>query len=187
MTLTAWYKRLSRRERILLVAVVGVVFLLFNLMIWNWLFGALGRARAELTEKKSIRTQQTIYMKERDMWAKRDEWVRKNQPALSGPGEASKLLEEQIKPLAAKYEVLIENPQIGSGEATPAHQTVYNSVESKSDWPNLVHFLYDLQQPQKFIVFENVTLSVDTTDATVMRGRFKIARWFAPAQRTKKR
>jgi len=40
-----------------------------------------------------------------------------------------------------------------------------------------------LQQPEKFIVFEGVTLSIDSNDQTVMRGRFKIARWFAPAQR----
>jgi hypothetical protein len=159
--------------------------MLLNLMIWNWLLGALGRARVELGERKANRTQQAIYMKERDMWVKRDEWIRKQQPMLSGPGEASKLLEEQIKPVASKYEVLIENPQIGSGEATPAHQTVYNSIESKSAWPNLVHFLYDLQQPEKFVVFESVTVSIDSSDATMMRGRFKIARWFAPAQRKK--
>jgi|ERR1041385_5664501 hypothetical protein len=185
MTVAAWYQRLSRRERILLLAVSGVVFALVNLMIWSWLLGALGRARIELAERKATRTQQSIYIKERDMWSKRDDWIQKHQPSLSGPGEASKLLEEQIKPVAAKYQVLIENPQIGSGEATPAHQTVYNSVESKSSWPNLVHFLYDLQQPEKFIVFEDVTVSVDSNDATVMRGKFKIARWFAPAQRKK--
>ena len=185
MTVTSWYERLNRRERILLVVIAGIVFVLVNLMIWNWLLNALGRARSELAERKASRTQQAIYMRERDMWVKRDEWIRKHQPILSGPGEASKLLEEQIKPVAAKYEVLIENPQIGSGEATPAHQTVYNSIDSKSAWPALVHFLYDLQQPEKFIVFENVTLSIDSNDATMMRGRFKIARWFAPAQRKK--
>jgi hypothetical protein len=183
MNITSWYGRLNRRERILLLVVGGVVFVLFNLMVWSWLLGALGRARAELAERKATRTQQAIYMQERDMWVKRDEWTRKNQPILSGPGEASKLLDDQIKPIASKYQVLIENPQIGSGETTPTHQAVYNSIESKSDWPDLVHFLYDLQQPDRFIVFENVTLSIDSNDATVMRGRFKIARWFAPAQR----
>jgi hypothetical protein len=185
MTVASWYERLNRRERLLLLVVGGVVFALVNLVVWTWLLGALGRARAELGERKATRTQQAIYMKERDMWVKRDEWIRKYQPTLSGPGEASKLLDEQIKPVASKYQVLIENPQIGSGETTPTHQAVYNSIESKSAWPDLVHFLYDLQQPDKFIVFENVNLSIDSNDAAMMRGRFKIARWFAPAQRKK--
>ena len=54
-------------------------------------------ARTELAERKSTRTQQSVYIQERDLWAKREEWIQKNQPALTGPGEASKLLEEQIK------------------------------------------------------------------------------------------
>ena len=181
----AWYERLNQRERRLLLIVAGIVFILLNLLIWNWLFAALGRARGELAERKSTRTQQAIYMKERDLWVKRDQWIQQHQPNLTGPGEASKLLEEQIKPVAIKHNVLIENPQIGSGETTPYHQTVYNSIETKSPWPALVHFLYDVQQPEKFVVFETMTLSIDNNDPTMMRGKFKIARWFAPAQRKK--
>lgn len=180
----AWFQRMNQRERTLLLIVAGAVFVLFNILIWNWLFGALGRARSELAERKSSRAQQAVYMKERDLWVKRDQWIQRNEPTLTGPGEASKLL-EQIKPIAAKYNILIENPQIGSGETTPNHQTVYNSLETKSPWPALVHFLYDVQQPEKFIVFENVMISIDNADPTMMRGKFKITRWFAPAQRKK--
>ena len=183
--ITAWFERMSRRERLLISIVGGVVFLLINLMIWSWLLHALGRARSDLAARKATRTQQAVYIKERDLWEKRDAWVREKQPALSGPGETSKLLDEQIKPIAAKHNVLVENPQLGSGESTPQHQTVFNSIETKSPWPALVHFLYDLQQPEKFIVFESVTVSVDTSDPTMMRGKFKIARWFAPASRKK--
>jgi hypothetical protein len=182
MTLTSWYERLSKRERRLLLSIGGVVFVLLNYMVWTWLLGALHRARTDLAERQSARMQQTIFMKERNLWVQRDEWIKKHELALSGPGEASKLL-DQIKPIAAKYNVLIENPQIGSGETTPVHQTVYNSIDTKSAWPDLVHFLYDVQQPDRFIVFESVTLSVDSNDPTVMHGRFKMARWFAPTQR----
>lgn len=182
--IAAWYEKLSRRERLLSLIVASVVVAVLNIVIWTWLFGALGRARAELAERKSTRAQQAVYMQERDLWVKRDEWIRKNQPTLTGPGEASKLLDE-LKPIAAKHNVLIENPQIGSGETTPHHLTVFNSLETKSPWPALVHFLYDVQQPEKFIVFENVVISIDNNDPTMMRGKFKIARWFAPAQRKK--
>lgn len=180
----AWFNRMNPRERKIFLAAAGIVFVLVNLMLWSWLLGALGRARTKLAERKTTRSQQAIYMQERDLWTKRDQWIQQHQPALSGPGEASKLLDE-IKPIAEKYKILIENPQIGSGENTPHHQTVFNSFEAKSPWPDLVHFLYDVQQPEKFIVFENATLSIDRNDASMMRAKFKVARWFAPAQRKK--
>lgn len=174
-----WIERMNRRERILAALVGGVVFLLANVFAWSSLLGAISRTRAEVVKRKSERTTQAVYVKERDMWAKRDQWIRKHQPQLKGPGEASTLL-DQIKDVAGKHQVLIENPAIGSGDTTPNRQSVFASIETKSPWPPLVHFLYDVQQPESFVVFENATLAIDSADPTMMRGKFKIARWFAP-------
>ncbi len=119
-------------------------------------------------------------MKERAMWAKRDEWLKQNQPALKSPGEASALL-DQIKEVASKQSIVIENPVIGSGDSTPQYQAVFASIETRSPWQPLVKFLYEVQQPESFVVFESVNLAIDSSDPTMMRGKFKIARWFAPA------
>ena len=180
----AWYERMNQRERLLSWIVAGAVIVLVNLVILSWLFGALGRARIELAARKAALAEQAVYVKERDLWTKRDEWLREHQPTLKNPAEASVLL-DQLKQVAGKYNVLIQNPAIGSGETTPNHQTVFASIETKSPWPPLVHFLYDVQKPDTFVVFESVNLAIDSSDPTMMRGKFKIARWFAPAQRAK--
>jgi len=157
---------------------------LLNLWILSWILGALGGARRELAARRATLTEQALYVKERDTWMKRDEWIRQHQPVLKNPAEASALL-DQLREVAGKYNILVENPAIGSGETTPYHQTVFASIETKSQWPPLVHFLYDVQRPDAFIVFENVNLAIDGSDPTMMRGKFKIARWFAPTQQKK--
>src|SRR5205823_14176822 len=103
---------------------------------------------------------------------------------LKDPAEASAVL-DKLKEVAGKYYILVESPAIGSGETTPYHQTVFASIETKSPWPPLVHFLYDVQRADAFIVVENVNLAIDGNDPTMMRGKFKIARWFAPGQKGK--
>jgi hypothetical protein len=175
----AWFERMNRRERILASIVAGALVLLLNVIIWSKLLGSIGEARKKFADRRAIRTTQSVYLKESAMWAKRDEWLKKHQPQLKGPGEASTLL-DQVKEVAGKHNVLIENPAIGTGDAGPNHQSVFASIETKSPWPDLVHFLYDVQQPESFVVFENVSLSIDGADPTTMRGKFKIARWFAP-------
>jgi len=180
----AWYERMNQRERLLSWIVAGAVIVLVNLVILSWLFGALGRARIELAARKAALAEQAVYVKERDLWTKRDQWLREHQPTLKNPAEASVLL-DQLKQVAGKYNVLIQNPAIGSGETTPNHQTVFASIETKNPWPPLVHFLYDVQKPDAFVVFESVNLAIDSSDPTMMRGKFKIARWFALAQRAK--
>jgi hypothetical protein len=184
MMMPAWYERMNRRERLLALIVSGTVIALLNLVIWSWLFGALGRARAQLAERRATRAEQAVYVKERSLWENRDQWLRQHQPVLKNAADASTLLDE-LKQVAGKYNILIENPAIGAGETTPNHQTVFASIETKSPWPPLVHFLYDVQQPEAFVVFESVNLAIGGADPTMMRGKLKIARWFAPAQRKK--
>ncbi len=184
MTTPAWYARMNQRERLLSWSVAGIVFALFNFLFWSWLFGAISQSRGEVAKRQATRKEQAVFITEKDLWAKRDQWLQQHQPTLKSPAEASTLL-EQLKDMAAKQNVLIENPQMGAGETTPNHQSVYASIETKSPWPPLVHFLYEVQKPESFIVFESVNLAVDSNENTMMRGKFRIARWFAPAQQKK--
>jgi hypothetical protein len=175
-----WFQRMTQRERRLAAIVAGGLFLLINLLIWGKLFGTLGNARAELALRKAAREEQRLYMNQRDLWAGRDKWLKEHQPVLKSAVEASTLL-DQVKQVAGKHNILIENPAIGAGDSTPERQSVFASFETKSPWPPLVRFLYDVQQPDAFVVFESVQLHVDNADPTMMRGKFKMARWFAPA------
>jgi len=175
----AWYQRMTQRERRLAWIVAGAIFLLINLLVWSKLFDVLHRARAEVALRQSVRDEQALYIKDRDLWTRRDQWLKQHQPTLKSAVEASTLL-DQIKQVAGKHNVLIENPAIGAGEATADHQSVFASIETKSPWPPLVRFLFDVQQPESFVVFESVQLQIDPSDPTMMKGKFKIARWFAP-------
>ena len=177
----AWYLRMNQRERKLVLIVAGALFLLINLIIWSKLFGILGDARAELALRKATRDEQSLYIKEKDLWARRDQWLKQHQPTLKSAVEASTLL-DQVKEIGGKHNVLIEKPAIGAGDPTPDNQSVFASFETKSPWPPLVHFLFDVQQPEAFVVFETVQLHIDTSDPTMMRGRFRIAHWFVPSE-----
>jgi hypothetical protein len=180
MTIAGWYQRLNRRERVLSALVAAVVFLLLNWYVWGKLLGAIDSTRADLAARQNTRKMQEVFIRERGLWEKRAQWLKEHQPTLKGPGDASTLL-DQVKQVAGKYNVLIENPAIGTSDATPDRQAVFASFEVKSPWPPLVQFLYDIQQPESFVVFESITINIDAADPTMMRGKMKLARWFAPA------
>ncbi len=74
-----WYLRMNPRERRLAWIVAGALFLIINLVIWSKLFDILSNARAELAFRKATREEQSIYIKEKDLWAARDKWLK--QPA----------------------------------------------------------------------------------------------------------
>ena len=175
-----WLAQLNQRERILALAVGAILFLLVNLAIWSTLLGMSAGARREYAAQRDTRKEQQVYLEEEKTWKRRADWLAKNQPALTNPAEASSLL-TQVKEIAGKYNVQLEDPQIGAVESTPSHQSVSATFETRSGWEPLVHFLYDAQRPEAFTVFEQVNLMVDGNDASVMHGRFKIAKWFNPS------
>src|SRR4051794_28377900 len=124
MKLPDFYNRMSSRERMLALAVVGVVFVLFNFLAWSWLIGAIKQGREDVEKRRAARKEEDVFIKERDVWTKRDEWLQQHQPVIKNPAEASTLL-DQLREAAGKRNVLVENPQIGSGETTPNHRAVW--------------------------------------------------------------
>jgi hypothetical protein len=178
--IAAWFARLNQRERMLALAVGGILFLLLNFAIWSALFGMSAGARSDWAKQRTARAEQQVYLEEYTTWMKRAEWLKKNQPKLTDPAEATSLLTD-VKQIASKYNVQVDNPQIGAVANTPNYQSISATFETKSGWEALVHLLYDAQKPEAFVAFENVNLMVDSNDPTVMHGRFKVARWFAPS------
>src|SRR5205814_8060531 len=117
--------------RLLAWIVTANLLVLVNLWILSSLLGAIGSAQKELATRRGKLGEQAVYAKERDTWTKRDEWLRQHQPVLENPAEASTLL-DQLREVAGKYNIEVENPAIGTRESTPYNQTVFASIETKS-------------------------------------------------------
>jgi hypothetical protein len=95
---------------------------------------------------------------------KRDKWIRQRQLAFKNPGEASILLEE-LKQVAGKHNVLIQNPVIGSSETRPTHKAVFAGIEIKAPLPpgRNIRF-YDSQQLDAFVVL-TMNLAIGSNDS----------------------
>jgi len=99
-------QRLNRREQILAGLVALVVFFLANLFLWSWLFRAIGDSQVEVAKRKQARNEQTVLLRESDLWSKREQWLREHQPVFHGASDASALL-DQLKQVAGKYSVSV--------------------------------------------------------------------------------
>jgi Tfp pilus assembly protein PilO len=173
-------KRLTRSETILAGTTGALVFLLLNFILLSNFFKGQARLRADIISKTGqLQALQTL-VAEHELWNKREAWLLEKQPKLSNENSAAVQLLDQIKQVAKSNDVLLENPAIGSTDKTQFYRSVPVSIETKSSWSALIAFLRTLQQPDQFIVFENANIQIDAGDASLMHGKFKIARWCAP-------
>ena len=171
---------MNARERTLAMIVGSIAAILINLLLFKFFFGHRQRLTDELNAKKAeIEALQVLYS-EKEMWEQRGAWVEANQPKLAQESNAGVQLHDRVQELAKKHVVLLEAPVLGAAERRPNQTAVPFTFETKSPWPALIAFLHEAQSPEAFTVFESANIQKDPGDATQMRGKFKIARWYAP-------
>jgi hypothetical protein len=170
---------LSARERNLAMVVGGVVFVLLNLVLIKAFAGRNVALKTQLTESRSDWTQMQELLGAQDLWAARDAALTAKQQKLTNENHAGVELLEMIHAVAQRHDVALENTVFAGVEKTQWARSVPVTMDTHSSWPNLVAFLYAVQKPDQFIVFESANIQVDPADQTKMLGHFKIARWYA--------
>ncbi len=183
-----FYQRLSPRERTLLLAVAATVFVLANLIALSALAGTFGELRRECAAEASNLQVQQLFASDQPIVAQRMQWLRAKQPVLASRDRAGTALLEQVQQMARGSGVIVTSPLIkpvppasaDTGAASADYQAVTVELETQSDWAGIKKFIQALQQPENFLVFDLATLRSDT-DPAVIRGRFQISKWYAPA------
>jgi hypothetical protein len=173
-------RTLSRREKTLAAIVAAVVFVFANFFLLDWCWKSVAKGRTEIVTKRKQLAALESLSEQRDFWEQRSAWLTAKQPKLASSDDAAVQLLNKIKDLARKHEVLLERPSIRVAERQPEYVSISVEVETKSAWKPLIGFLRELQSPEQFIAVESASLKIDTADATQMRGRFRIAQWYAP-------
>ena len=172
--------QLSQREKTLATIVgVAVVFVL-NLVVIKYFITNQRRLRDELAAKTKQLEGNKLLFADKDMWIERDAWLKKTLPKMENEGTAGGDLLKEIEAVGQKTNVKPLEPQIGTVERRPYNISVFVKIEAKASKEALRDFLYEMQSPERAIVFEEASLEFDKEDKTQMRGKFRIAKWFAP-------
>lgn len=173
-------RALNRREKMLVLIVGTTVAMLVNLFLVSFFLKTHRRLRADFAQKQSQLQAMQALSADRALWEQREAWLQAKQPRLENEATAGGQLLDQVKELGRKHEVLLEQQAIGTPDRSkPERVSVPVTFEMKSSWKALGLFLYELQGPGQFVVIESANLRIDPQDQTQMRGKFRIAKWYA--------
>jgi Type II secretion system (T2SS), protein M subtype b len=172
--------KLTQREKLLSFVVGGAVLLIVNLLLIQYFIGTLNQQQRDTVRKQGELKAMQNLLRDTAKWEKLDVELRTRQPKVENEARAGSDLLTQVQELAKKSSVLVEQPVIGNPDRKPEYTAVVVNIETKSTWKSLIQFVHSLQGPDQFIVVENAELKIDNTDQTQMRGKFRIAKWYAP-------
>jgi hypothetical protein len=179
--ITAFWDQISPRERILLGCLVLAAFLFVN----AWLLLQFNKRRVDLLsqieDRQNILRESEDRLAEKPMLESRNQWLTTQKRPLDNPDRAAQELLDRLTQLADSTKVLPSNPPvIKPSSSHPSHRAVSVELDTNSSWPDLVRFLYEVQNPSEAIAFDSLELSTDPKDKTKVRGKFTVSRYFSP-------
>jgi len=175
---------MNPRERALAAIVGGILALVVIFALMKVFLAQQRTLTRQLADKTQTLTAMRTLIGERDLWEQRDQWLKQSQPRLDNANSAGVALLDQVKTIGQNRSLTPTDAQIGNadpaGKSKGAAQPVSVTFTVKGKWEDIVNFLYDVQTPTNFLVFEKATLQLDKDDKTQVSGTFKLAKWFAP-------
>ncbi len=177
--------RLSARERKLLFLVAGAVFVVLNLLVVRGLLRSITDLRAQWSSRSMTATASKALISQSTLWGRREAWLQEKQPVIgAGRDRASIDLLNDLETLTRNNGLLLDAPPVINPADKPspdgAFQAVSVSIDTKGTWAAVARFLHTIQQPDRFIVFESATVQTDPNDNNLLRGKFRIAKWYKP-------
>ena len=162
------------------MAVACVVLFIGNYLLIEFFVKESVRLREERTRKTVELGRREAYLQERVLWENRLQWAKSRQPVLVKPDRAGPDLLEAIRQVASRAGVQVDVPTFDKPDSRPHCTAALVNLEVRGSWQALCSFLREMQEPEKFVVFESAQLQVDSADKTQMKGVFRVAKWYAP-------
>lgn len=171
--------RMSQREKVLTVIVGIAIGVAVNFFLIKFFIDRYNENRKQLASADSgidfLRKQES----ERALWKDRDSWLDASMVAVGDPQVAGRKISEVLRDVAKKHTVTLEAPNIGVPGKQPGHTSLPVRIEATAEWKSMFDFLYDLQAPGEFLVFEQLDVRVDPMDKTRLRASMTLAKWFS--------
>jgi hypothetical protein len=170
-------KNLNTRERTLAFLLIGVAFVLLNLLFLPKLTAANRENKTKNTDLKAQLTAAQSWMSKKDYWTTRKQWLLENEPGLGEARQDSLAQLEQLQKLAKKCGLTISDIQLLQLPETPFYSPVGAKVSLNGPWSGLVELMAELQTPTLFDVVPQFSIKSGDEPSSVLC-EMEIQRWF---------
>jgi hypothetical protein len=176
-------RALSKRERILLAACLGTLFLMGNGIALQALARGWMKSSGRLAALRTEERQQRIWLGDREHAERMQRWLDEHQPVLQSEGKDQGELLQKLQDEAFERKLRLERQSLLEPRATPYLREVSVNVIVRGEMAQIGEWLTTLQKPESFLVIRNLELALDTSSREQepqARCNLTVARWFKP-------
>jgi Tfp pilus assembly protein PilO len=155
------------------------IFAMANFYGISFLLERHAEVSRKLAELRGTRKSDENWLRERDLWLKRKQWLDSKQPKVNaGQVPQSELLEALTKG-AGEHQLQIQEQSFGEAKNNPFYRSVAIRLKLTGSLENMMKWLASVQQPELFQAITSFSLKSENEPPTVSL-ELEVARWYAP-------
>ena len=147
------------------------------------LWDVFGRRLTELKDRDLIATvrqeEMELYLKRRDLWLARSNWLKTTQPPIGSPDQVdNELVNLAGSPTVA--DVTTEKRKLMEPVETEFYKQVGITFTAKGKLKDIFTWLHGLQKPEEFRAIRSLKVNPDQASPDKVVCEVQLLRWYAP-------
>ncbi|MGC1479876.1 MAG: hypothetical protein WA771_05205 [Chthoniobacterales bacterium] len=174
-------RALNKNERTLALALGGAVFLIANLMLFQWATRQMRENRAELAAARAEIGTAELLIAERPSWEALSRWIEQHPVETYAGSESNLAFAESVQRSVEAAGLSIESQSLREAEMEGDLVMAGLELDVRGPLAAMVKWLNDLQTPGSYVGIEKFTLK--RADATsTMRLQLQVSKVFREVQ-----
>jgi len=172
-------RKWTKSEQRLLTVFGIALFLMGSFYLISYLLDISNGLALKISDLEASANTDQIWLREKQFWLDRKQWIDKKQPRVaSGSVPQSELL-QSLTASAQNHKLTIQEQSFADAKSTPEYQAVAVRLKVTGALEDVVRWLVEVQQPEKFQAVTNLSLKSQEKPPAVDL-ELEVARWYSP-------
>lgn len=173
-------RQLKPSERRLTLVFAALVFLAANFFALNILTEKKHVLESDIRNLRLEETEAGFWLAQSDLWLRRKAWLGEKQPRLSGTGQESGELLQNLQRTARQQKITISQQTFPEAVPSPYYQEVSVQLEIKGSLEAVTRWIASLQNPEAFTAVTIKNLKSDAEAPNVICSLLVARRYAMP-------
>jgi hypothetical protein len=120
-----------------------------------------------------------VWLREKQFWLDRKQWIDQKQPRVAIGGVPQSELLQSLTTSAQSHKLTIQEQSFADAKSTANYQAVAVRLKLTGTLEDVVRWLVEVQQPEKFQAVTNLSLKSQEKPPAVDL-ELEVARWYSP-------
>ena len=163
-----------------LTTILGVaLFLMGTFYLISYLLDIEGGLALKIRGLEANANTDQVWLREKQLWLDRKQWIDQKQPKVAPGGVPQSELLQSLTTSAQNHKLTIQEQGFADAKSTANYQAVAVRLKLSGALEDVVRWLVEVQQPEKFQAVTNFSLKSQEKPPAVDL-ELEVARWYSP-------